>query len=286
MPTRRSRVFFTVFSALLAAGLTAMGLHAALRAGELAERQTARLSQDLHDSYQECSTMTTAAVRTAVTFHTEALVLALDEQGSVLARTQEFLLLRDISNRNPPYFALLPGLTGAQRSALRALASRPDGSYPYGSVVYPDPRSKHPDSQACGQPLRLSLQSTGRDDECDLLLATLDDDGEAWSEWLPYLRARAALPDEGRLMELIGGASPTRSLLRYEHFVSFSPAPRSVCAAVLAGYYVTCPLADWLSQSWASCLLWLGALALGSAAAAMLTAQIAGFRQKKRRVHP
>lgn len=118
MPTRRSRVFFTVFSALLAAGLTAMGLHAALRAGELAERQTARLSQDLHDSYQECSTMTTAAVRTAVTFHTEALVLALDEQGSVLARTQEFLLLRDISNRNPPYLALLPGLTGAQRSAL------------------------------------------------------------------------------------------------------------------------------------------------------------------------
>ena len=33
MPTRHSRVFFTVFSALLAAGLAAMGLHAALRAG-------------------------------------------------------------------------------------------------------------------------------------------------------------------------------------------------------------------------------------------------------------
>ena len=191
MPTRHSRVFFTVFSALLAAGLAAMGLHAALRAGELAERQTARLSQDLRDSYQECRTMTTAAVRTAVTFHTEALVLALDEQGGVLARTQEFLLLRDVSNRNTPYLALLPGLTGAQRSALRALASRPDGSYPYGSVVYPDPRSKHPDSQACGQPLRLLLQSTGRDGECDLLLATLDDNGEAWSEWLPYLAACA-----------------------------------------------------------------------------------------------
>lgn len=286
MPTRHSRVFFTVFSALLAAGLAAMGLHAALRAGELAERQTARLYQDLRDSYRECDTMTTAAVRTAVTFHTEALVLALDEQGGVLARTQEFLLLRDVSNRNTPYLALLPGLTEAQRSALRALASRPDGSYPYGSVVYPDPRSKHPDSQACGQPLRLLLQSTGRDSECDLLLAAPDDDGEEWCDWLPYLRARAALPDEGRLMELVGGASPTRLLLRYEHFVSFSPAPRSVCAAVLAGYYVTCPLADWLSQSWASCLLWLGALALGSAAAALLTAQIAGFRQKKRRVHP
>ena len=230
--------------------------------------------------------MTTAAVRTAVTFHTEALVLALDEQGGVLAQTQEFLLLRDVSNRNTPYLALLPGLTEAQRSALHALAARPDGSYPYGSVVYPDPRSKHPDSQACGQPLRLLLQSTGRDSECDLLLAAPDDDGEEWCDWLPYLRSRAALPDEGRLMELVGGASPTRLLLRYEHFVSFSPAPRSVCAAVLAGYYVTCPLADWLSQSWGSCLLWLGTLALGSAAVALLAAQIAGFRQKKRRVHP
>lgn len=280
MRSRRSRVFFTVFLSLFAAGLAGIGLHAAFQAGSLAEQQTARLRQDMLDSYQECCTLTTAAVRTAVTFHTEALVAALDEQGGVLAQTQEFLLLRDENNRGTPYLALLPGLTDAQRSTLRSLATQADGSYPYGSVVYPDPRSKHPDSQTVGQTIFLSLQPTGRDGEWDMLLAAPDDRGEAWQSWLPYLRQNTALPDLARLVELVQGDAPAMSLLRYEHFVSQSPAPRYVQADVLAGYYVTCPLTDWLSLMWRRCLIWLGALALGSAAAALLAARTPKNRTK------
>lgn len=231
-----------------------MGVRLVTLSHEDAQRRTEQLLQSGLQSAAHTRQMSVAARQTAATFHTEATVALLDETGTVVAQTQEFLLLRD----TVPRLALLSDLTVEERTWLRTTAaaalSEVDLSraaafvveYPYGDVVNTTVESGRAASMPVTTPVSLQLEPTAA---ADVWQAKLSTDGSAYELWLPYLRDGEAENME-RLCELARGAQPQTSLFRWEHF-QLQPAPEGLGAASLAAYQLSHPLWDTLrGEGW------------------------------------